>query len=66
MTLIRAAETALAKKANIHYLERPATEPAVTFADTSKARRLLDFEPLTPFNQGYQQFFEWYAREGRE
>jgi UDP-glucuronate 4-epimerase len=66
MTLIRAAETALTKKAIIHYLERPATEPAVTFADTSKARRLLDFEPLTPFNQGYQQFFEWYAREGRE
>jgi UDP-glucuronate 4-epimerase len=66
MALIRAAETALGKKANIHYLERPATEPAVTFADTSKARRLLDFEPLTPFNQGYQQFFEWYAREGRE
>jgi UDP-glucuronate 4-epimerase len=66
MALIRAAETALGKKANIHYLERPATEPAVTYADTSKARRLLDFEPLTPFNQGYQQFFEWYAREGRE
>jgi UDP-glucuronate 4-epimerase len=66
MALIRAAETALGKKAVINYLERPATEPAVTFADTSKARRLLDFEPLTPFQEGYQQFFEWYAREGRE
>lgn len=66
MSLIRAAETALGKAARIHYLKRPATEPAVTFADTSKARRLLDFEPLTPFHQGYQQFFEWYAREGRE
>ena len=66
MDLIRAAETALGKSANIHYLERPATEPAVTFADTSKARRLLNFEPEIPFSQGYQQFFEWYAREGRE
>lgn len=66
MDLIRAAEAALDKKADIHYLERPATEPAVTFADTSKARRLLNFEPEIPFNQGYQQFFEWYAREGRE
>lgn len=66
MDLIRAAEAALGKQANIHYLERPATEPAVTFADTSKARRLLNFEPEIPFSQGYQQFFEWYAREGRE
>lgn len=66
MDLIRAAETALGKKANIHYLERPATEPAITFADTTKARLLLNFEPLIPFSQGYQQFFEWYAREGRQ
>lgn len=66
MGLIRAAETALDKKANIHYLERPATEPAVTFADTSKAQRLLNFEPQTSFSQGYQHFFEWYTREGRE
>jgi UDP-glucuronate 4-epimerase len=66
MDLIRAAETALGKKANIHFLERPATEPAITFADTSKARRLLHFEPEIPFSQGYQKFFEWYAREGRE
>ena len=66
MDLIRSAETALDKKANIHYLERPATEPAVTFADTSKARRLLNFEPQISFNQGYQHFFEWYTREGRE
>ncbi len=66
MDLIRAAEAALDKKANIHYLERPATEPAITFADTSKARRLLQFEPQIPFSQGYREFFEWYAREGRE
>lgn len=66
MDLIWAAEAALDKKANIHYLERPATEPAITFADTSKARRLLHFEPEIPFSQGYRQFFEWYAREGRE
>lgn len=66
MDLIRAAEAALGKTANIHYLERPATEPAVTFADTSKARRLLKFAPEIPLSQGYQQFFEWYAREGRE
>ncbi|HEX2915000.1 MAG TPA: GDP-mannose 4,6-dehydratase [Chloroflexia bacterium] len=66
MDLIRAAERALGKQANIVYLERPSTEAAVTFADISKARRLLDFEPATPFEEGYARFFEWYKREGRE
>ncbi len=60
MELIRAAEQALGKKAAIIHLERPATEPAITFADISKARQLLDFEPVTSFEEGYTRFFEWY------
>ena len=66
MDLIRAAEAALGKPANILHLPRPATEPAITYADISKARRLLDFEPTTSFEQGYARFFEWYKREGRD
>lgn len=66
MDLIRAAEAALGKQANILHLERPATDPGITFADISKARRLLGFEPTTSFAEGYAQFFEWYKREGRE
>jgi UDP-glucuronate 4-epimerase len=66
MDLIRAAEKALGKKANILHLERPATELPITYADISKARRLLDFEPVTPFEEGYSRFFEWYQREGKK
>jgi UDP-glucuronate 4-epimerase len=66
MDLIRAAENALGKPAQIVQVERPATEAALTFADISKARRLLDFEPATPFQEGYTRFFEWYKREGRD
>lgn len=66
MDLIRAAEQALGKKAKILHLERPASEPRITYADISKARRLLNFEPATPFEEGYARFFEWYQREGRE
>jgi UDP-glucuronate 4-epimerase len=60
MVLIKSAEQALGKKAKIQYLVRPTTEPAITYADISKARKLLDFEPATPFVEGYSQFFEWY------
>ncbi len=66
MDLIRAAQAALGKEARIVHLERPATEPAITYADIAKARRLLDFEPHTPFAEGYARFFEWYEREGRD
>jgi UDP-glucuronate 4-epimerase len=66
MDLIRAAEQALGKTAQILHLERPATEAALTFADISKARRLLGFEPSTPFEEGYARFFDWYKHEGRE
>ncbi len=66
MDLIRAAEKALKKPANILHLERPASELPITFADISKARRLLEFNPSTSFEEGYARFFEWYQREGRD
>lgn len=64
--LLEAAEQALAKKANIITLPIPATEPPVTCADTTKARDLLGFEATTPFRDGYNLFFEWYVKEGRD
>jgi UDP-glucuronate 4-epimerase len=34
-----------------------------TFADVSKARRLLGYDPRTPFAEGMARFVEWYRRE---
>ena len=31
-----------------------------TCADTTKARRLLGYEPHTPFEQGIRAFVAWY------
>lgn len=31
-----------------------------TFADTSKARRLLGYDPRTPIEEGIRRFVEWY------
>jgi UDP-glucuronate 4-epimerase len=64
MDLIQAAENALGKKALINHVERPASELAITFADITKARQLLDFAPATSFEEGYNCFFEWYKNGG--
>jgi UDP-glucuronate 4-epimerase len=31
-----------------------------TFADVSKARRLLDYNPTTPVEEGIPRFIEWF------
>lgn len=38
----------------------PPTEVAMTYADTSKAERLLGFKPNTPIEEGIKRFIEWY------
>ena len=43
----------------------PATEPLITFADTTKARTLLEWEPTTRVEQGLERFWAWYRDENR-
>jgi UDP-glucuronate 4-epimerase len=31
-----------------------------TFADISKARRLLGYDPRTPIEEGIRRFVEWF------
>lgn len=58
--LIGLIEDALGKKANINLLpERPGDVP-LTYADISKARRLLGYQPSTPIGRGVPLFVEWY------
>ena len=58
--LIELIEQALGKKAKINRLpERPGDVPR-TYADISKARRLLHYKPATPISQGIPRFVDWY------
>jgi UDP-glucuronate 4-epimerase len=41
----------------------PPTEPLITFADTTKARTLLEWEPTTRVEQGLERFWAWYRDE---
>jgi UDP-glucuronate 4-epimerase len=39
----------------------PASDGPVTYADISKARRLLDYNPTTPLREGLRQLIDWYV-----
>jgi len=61
--LISAIENALGKKAKINELpEQPGDMPR-TYADISKARKLLGYNPTTKLSEGLPKFVEWYLRK---
>jgi UDP-glucuronate 4-epimerase len=57
--MIRALEEALGVEARCEYLpEQPGDVPQ-TWADISKAKRLLGYEPRTEFKAGLRAFAQW-------
>ncbi len=58
--LIGAIEQAVGKEARINQLpEQPGDVPR-TCADISKARKLLGYDPKTPFREGLPKFVDWF------
>ncbi len=58
--VIRLLEEALGRKAKIdRQPEKPGDMP-LTYADLSKAERLLNYRPQVPFADGVRQFAAWY------
>ncbi len=62
--LIGLIEGALGKEARINRLPDQPGDVPVTYADISKARRLLDYDPRFPIRQGLAEFVQWFRREG--
>src|SRR5213080_2925130 len=63
--LISAIEKTLGKKAKINRLaEQPGDMPH-TYADISKARKLLGYSPTTKLSEGLPKFVEWFLRTQR-
>jgi nucleoside-diphosphate-sugar epimerase len=58
--VISIIEEALGKKATIDRQPRPATDPDTTWADISKAERLLDWRPQISLEEGLHGAVEWY------
>jgi UDP-glucuronate 4-epimerase len=61
-TLIRTIENALGKKANIRSLPLQPGDVPITYADISKAQRLLGYSPATSFDEGIEKFVRWHRR----
>lgn len=62
ISVIKTLERALGRKAKIHRLPDQLGDVPITYADISKARKFLGYEPKTPFEDGVQQFLNWFLR----
>src|SRR5437588_8154411 len=60
--LIAAIEKTLGKKAKINELPEQPGDMPLTYADISKARKLLGYRPTTRLNEGLPRFVEWFLR----
>ena len=59
-TIISKLEELLGKKANIDYKPFHVADFMENWADISKAKRLLDWEPLVSLDEGLKKSVEWY------
>jgi UDP-glucuronate 4-epimerase len=58
--LIRLIESQLGRPAKLNWEAAQPGDMPVTFADISKARRLLGYQPRISIAEGIQAFVEWY------
>jgi UDP-glucuronate 4-epimerase len=58
--LIRLIEEALGKKAAIETMELQPGDVSVTYADITKAKRMLKYHPKVKMKEGIRRFVEWY------
>jgi len=63
--LIKLIEGAFGKKAMIEMLEPQPGDVSVTYADVSKAKRMLKYQPKVKMEEGIRRFVEWYKTENK-
>jgi len=60
MDLIALIEKSLGKKARVKFKPPQPGDVPITYADISKARELLGYNPSTPIEHGIPKFVDWY------
>ena len=63
--LVAAIETALGKKAIINRMPEQPGDVPVTYADITKSKKLLGYNPHTKIAEGIPRFVEWYLKSKR-
>ena len=61
--LIKLIEGAFVKKADIEMLELQPGDVSVTYADITKAKRMLKYRPKVKMEEGIKRFVEWYRAQ---
>lgn len=61
--MIRTIGETLEIEPKIEQLPMQAGDVETTFADITKAKKLIRYEPKTPFYNGIKKFVEWYKEE---
>jgi UDP-glucuronate 4-epimerase len=60
---VKTLEKLLGKKAIMVDAPTPPSEPLITFADITKAKQLLGYEPKVDVEEGLRRFIEWARAE---
>jgi UDP-glucuronate 4-epimerase len=60
---IRTMESVAGKKATLKLQPKLPADVYVTYADTTKARKLLGFNPAISIDEGVKRFWQWYVQE---
>ena len=61
--LIKLIEGTFGEKANVEMLEPQPGDVSATYADISKANRILKYQPKVKMEEGIRRFVEWYKKE---
>lgn len=64
LEMIQIIEKVLGKKAKMNFLPMQLGDVNKTYADITKAKELLGYNPQTSFEEGIRNFVKWY-KEGR-
>ena len=63
LDFVKVLEKLLGKSAKIVNAPTPPSEPLITYADVSKAKRMIGYEPKYNVEQGLAKFVEWMRAE---
>ena len=63
--LIRLMESLIGKATRLEVLPPQPGDVSITFADITKAKQLLGYQPTTPIRSGLKRFVQWYRDHHR-
>ena len=63
LALIAGLERMLGKRARLRFLPEQPGDMRTTYADISKARRILGYMPATPIEEGLRRFAGWFLQK---